>query len=181
VCSSDLAADALALEAPGPDTFPSPLADVDDADWTCYVRRAQVARPDSISPSYRLGAFALTARELTDAGFMSSASKGEYQGRHGVWLGEWAEGRSLEKFLGAPAQQYEAFVELTRKQAQHIIEHFPAALGTEYMGLCATLSGLLAVARKGGRSGLRQWLTSEENRATFPESGALYARFNGLF
>ena len=176
-----VAADALALEAPEPETYASPLADIDDAEWTCYVRRARVARVDSISPSYRLGAFAMSARDLADAGVMTSAYKGVHEGRKGVWLGEWAEGRSVDAFLGSAQQQYEALVELTKLQARYILEHHATALDAEFDGQKATLSGLLAVMRKGGRSGLRQWVTSEEDRAAFPESGALFARFNGLF
>jgi hypothetical protein len=176
-----VAASALALEAPEPEVYESPLEGVDDADWTRYVRRARVAKVDSVSPSYRLGTFALSARELADAGLMSSAYKGEYKGRKGVWLGEWAEGRSLDAFLASAQQQYDAMVELTRIQARYVFEYLEDKLGTDIDGQKVTLSGLLAVARKGGRSGVRQWVGSEEDRAAFPESGALFARFNGLF
>ena len=179
------AAGALALEGPEPETFPSPLAGVDDADWTCYVRRARVARLASISPSYRLGAFALSARELADAGVMSEARKGEWQGRRGVWLGEWADGRSEAAFLASTEQQYAALVALTQLHARAITARHADVIdghGTAQInGQTVTLSGLLAVARKAGLGGLRQWVTSEEDRAAFPESGALFARFNGLF
>jgi hypothetical protein len=176
-----VAADALALEAPEPETYASPLEGIDDAEWTCYVRRARVARVDSISPSYRLGAFALSATELADAGMMTEAYKGVHEGRKGVWLGEWAEGQGLASFLGSAAQQYEALVALTKIQARAILARHRAVLGTSIDGQVVTLSGLLAVARKAKLGGLRQWVTSEEDRAAFPESGALFARFNGLF
>jgi len=179
--AAQVAANALALDAPEPETFVSPLEDVDDADWTCYVRRARVARLDSISPSYRLGTFALSARELADAGLMSEAYKGVHDGRKGVWLGEWSDGCSLAAFLASASQQYDALMKLTQIQARAIMARHRAVLGTQIDGREVTLSGLLAVARKAGLGGLRQWVTSEEDRAAFPESGALFARFNGLF
>jgi len=182
--ATQAAASALALEAPEPETYVSPLAsvaDIDDNDWTCYVRRSRIARLGSISPSYRLGTFALSARELADAGVMTAAFKGEREGRKGVWLGEWAPGRSEAAFLADAAQQYDAFVRLTQLQARAILSRCAAVLGTSIMGQEVTLSGLLAVARKAGLGGLRQWMTSEEDRAAFPESGALFNRFNGLF
>jgi hypothetical protein len=179
--AAHVAANALALEAPEPETLASPLTDVDDADWTCYVRRARVARLDSVSPSYRLGTFALSARELADAGAMLSAYKGEHGGRKGVWLGEWAEGQGQDTFLASAERQYDALIKLTQIQARAIVARHGAVLGTMIDGQVVTLSGLLAVARKAGLGGLRQWVTSEEDRAAFPESGALFARFNGLF
>jgi hypothetical protein len=175
------AASALALEAPEPETYAAPLADVDDADWTCYVRRARIAQLGTVSPSYRLGMFALSARELADAGLMSTSFKGERNGHKGVWLGEWVLGRGEAAFLGDGVQQYDAFVRLTQLQARRILAQHAAVLGTKILGQPVTLSGLLAVARKAGLGGLRQWVTSEEDRAAFPESGALFARFNGLF
>ena len=177
------AAGALALEGPEVETYAAPLPGVDDDTWTCYVRRARVARLASVSPSYRLGAFALSARELADAGVMTEARKGEWQGRRGVWLGEWADGRSQDGFLASAEQQYAALVALTRIHAQAIITRHGTALDghAQINGQTVTLSGLLAVARKAGLGGLKQWVTSEEDRAAFPESGALFARFNGLF
>jgi hypothetical protein len=136
---------------------------------------------DSVSPSYRLGTFALSARELADAGAMLSAYKGEHGGRKGVWLGEWEEGQGQDTFLASAERQYDALIKLTQIQARAIVARHGAVLGTMIDGQVVTLSGLLAVARKAGLGGLRQWVTSEEDRAAFPESGALFARFNGLF
>jgi len=176
-----LAADALAMEQPEAETLTSPLEGVDDEDWTRYVRRARLARPDYISPSYRIGAFAMTAADLGDIGMMCDVHKGEHDGRKGVWLGTWRNGYSLRAFLESPEVQYEALTKLTRYHAEGIHKRHATIIGTVIAGQKVTLSGLLAVARKAKLGGLRQWVTSEEDRKAFPESGALYARFNGLF
>ena len=165
-----------------PETHRSPLAGVDDDAWTIYVRRARLAPLGAASPSLRLGMFALTARDLADAGLMTEAHKGEANGHKGVWLGTWVAGRTRAEFLASPEQQLDALARLTRIQAHKIVElRLDAAVGTEIAGEAATLSGLLGVARKAGLGGLRQWLASDEDRQAFPESGALYQRFNGLF
>ena len=175
------AAGALALEAPEPEVIASPLAGVADDDWSAFVRRARVAQLGSVSPSYRLGAYALSARELTDVGVMVSAHKGDYNGRRGVWLGIWAPGRTQADFLASAAQQYTALADLTQLHAKAILARHRGVIGGKIDEQDVTLSGLLAVARKAGIGGLRQWVSSSEDRAAFPESGALFNRFNGIF
>jgi hypothetical protein len=160
--------------------YPSPLTGVADVPWTVYVRRARVARPSGISPDNRYGCYALSARELADAGWMLDAHKEPCGGRL-CWTGTWGEGRSEEAFLADPSEQYEALAALSRLHARLVTARHPDLLGTKIEGQAATLSGLLAVARRAGLGGLRGWATDAAQRKRFPETTAAYARLNGIF
>lgn len=159
----------------------SPLPGVSDFDWQQFVKRSSIATPSTVSPNYRLGMYELTARELSDIRWMTDAYKGPYQGRV-VWLGTWADGKTLERFLASTDLQYDALVALTKFHARAIeARHGEVLSKREIEGQPATLSGLLAVARKAGLGGLKSWLENEKEREEFPETTARFTRFNGLF
>jgi hypothetical protein len=161
-------------------TYPSPLRDVDTASWTTYVQRSRVARPSAVAPDGRLGCYALTARELADAGWMLDARKALRDGRLG-WTGTWADGRSEAAFLADPAEQYEALTALAKLHGRVLVRHHEDLIGQEIEGQPATLSGLLGVCRRAGLGGLRGWAADAAQRKKFPETTAAYARLNGIF
>lgn len=160
--------------------YPSPLRDVDNADWTSYVQRSRTARPSAVAPDGRLGCYALAMRELADAGWMLDARKQQVDGRS-RWTGTWADGRSETAFLADPAEQYEALAALSKLHARVILGHHDDLIGAELEKQHATLSGLLGVARRAGLGGLRGWATDAAQRKKFPETTAAYARLNGIF
>jgi hypothetical protein len=160
--------------------FVSPLPDVSEEQWTKYVKKSRTHRGNAVSDNFKLGAYQLSARELADAGFMTSAKKVDEEG-HSVWVGEWAPGKSLEEFLSSPAQQYEALVALTKLHAGRIAEKHAEVIGTTIESEKVTLSGLLAVARKAGQGGLASWLKSAKERSSFKDTTERFKQFNGMF
>ena len=160
--------------------YPSPLRDIADAAWTAYVQRSRIARPSASAPDGRLGCYALSPRELADAGWMNDAHKAVRGGRLG-WTGTWADGRSEAAFLADPAEQYEALAALAKLHGRVVVRHHDDLLGQGIEGQPATLSGLLGVCRRAGLGGLRGWATDAAQRKRFPETTAAYARLNGIF
>lgn len=160
--------------------YPSLFKDVADTDWTAYVRRSRVARPSAVAPDGRLGCYALSPRELADAGWMQDAHKTTRDGRL-TWAGTWAPGRSEAAFLADPAEQYEALAALSALHARVVKRQHTDLFGEALEGQPATLSGLLGVCRRAGLGGLRGWATDAAQRKRFPETTAAYARLNGIF
>jgi hypothetical protein len=158
----------------------SPFDGVSNDDWSQYVKRARTARLGSVSRSYRLGCYQVTARELSDVGVMTDAHKGDYQGRT-CWVGQWVSDKAEGEFLASPSKQYDVLVALTRLHGKAIEARYPKAVGQEIEGQRATMSGLLGVARKAGIGGLGKWIADEKDRAAFCETTAQYHRFNGIF
>ena len=156
---------------------------VTDDQWTAYVRRSRVARPNAVSPDNRLGAYALSARELSDIGVMDEAHKSLDADGGGklAWRGEWTEGRCLDEFLRTPAQQYDALESLSKMHAAAILLRHRDAVGATFDGRVATLSGLMGVARRAGMGGFRKWVSDAKNRAAFTETTACFARMNNIF
>jgi len=163
-----------------PVVFQSPLDGVTDEAWTKFVKRSRSARPSTVSAKYQLGMFAMTARDLADAGFMTTAQKQDEDG-HSVWMGEWAPGKSLDEFIASPQQQYDAFMALTKLHATVIGKQKVSIIGEEIEGQKATLSGLLAVAKKAGLGGLASWVKSAKERSTFKDTTERYQQLNGIF
>ena len=161
--------------------YQSPLSAASDDQWTTYVRRSRVARPTAVTPDNRMGAYGLTARELSDIGWMDEAHKSVGVDGKLAWRGTWADGKSLALFLRLPAQQYDALEELSKLHAAAIVARHPQAVGMDFDARTATLSGLMGVARRAGMGGLRKWVSDAKNRAAFPETTASFARLNGIF
>ena len=166
----------IAVEA----VYPSLFKNVADTEWTSYVRRSRIARPSAVAPDGRLGCYALSPRELADAGWMLDAHKAQRDGRLS-WEGTWAPGRSEAVFLADPSEQYEALVALSTLHARVIKRQHTEVFGEALEGQPATLSGLLGVCRRAGLGGLRGWATDTAQRKRFPETTAAYARLNGIF
>lgn len=162
-------------------SYTSPIRQATNDQWTTFVKRSRVARPSSVSPDNRLGAYALTARELSDVGVMDEAHKSLGDDGKLAWRGTWAEGRCLEDFLKTPAQQYDALEALTKLHAAAILARHAREIGATFDGRVATMSGLLGVARRAGLGGFRKWVSDDKNRAAFPETTACFARMNGIF
>ena len=156
---------------------------VSDDQWTTYVRRSRVARPGAVSPDNRMGAYGLTARELSDIGVMDEAHKSLDADGGGklAWRGEWAEGRCLDEFLRTPAQQYDALEALSKMHAAAILLRHRDSIGATFDGIPASLSGLMGVARRAGMGGFRKWVSDAKNRAAFPDTTACFARMNNIF
>ena len=160
--------------------FISPLSEANEEEWTKYVKLSRTHRGNAVSDNFRLGAYQLSARDLADAGFMTTAKKVEEEG-HAVWVGEWAEEHSLEDFLKSPSEQYDALVALTKLHAGIIAEKHQDVIGTTIENEKVTLSGLLAVARKAGRGGLASWLKSAKERSSFRDTTERFKKLNGIF
>lgn len=160
--------------------FMSPLENVSEEQWTKFVKKSRTHRTNSVSDNYRLGAYQFSARDLADAGYMTAAQKVEEEG-HAVWVGEWADGRSLEDFLKSPTQQYEALVGLTKLHAGVVAKKHQKVIGSTIENQTVTLSGLLGVARKAGIGGLASWIKSAKERSVFRDTTERYEKLNGIF
>lgn len=173
-------ADAAGTQLEVEPLWPSPLPGVGDELWSRYVRRSRVARPSAVSPDNRYGCFALSARELADAGWLLDARKEQVGGRL-CWTGTWAPDRDELRFLRSADEQHEALATLARLHARVVEERHRGLVGQVVEGQPATLSGLLGVCRRAGLGGLRGWATDAAQRRKFPETTAAYARLNGIF
>ena len=56
-----------------------------------------------------------------------------------------------------------------------------AVIGQKIEDQDATLSGLLAVAKKAGLGGLASWVKSAKERSTFKDTTESYQQLNGIF
>lgn len=79
------------------------------------------------------------------------------------------------------AEEYAAFVCVTRGLIGMVASRFGTVIGTEIEQQTATLSGLLAVARCAGLGGLATWVADATERAKFGRTTQAYKRATGIF
>jgi hypothetical protein len=175
---------ASAAEAPArrtPSRAHSPLKGVTDEQWKAYLRAlASPAHADKVSGRLALGAFFFTYPRLGDLGYVRNVRKATLNGRQ-VWTGDFVPPLTVERFLQDPGLQLEAMGKSAQDYLPKVRVLFGKALGQEYEGAQATLSGLLAVAHRGGLKGLQSWLRNPKDRVMFPNTTAAYRAANGIF
>lgn len=159
----------------------SPLPGVTDEQWKAYLRAlATPAHVDKVSPRLALGAFLFTYPRLGDLGYVKNVRRATLNGRP-VWTGDFAPPLTLERFLAEPTLQVEAMGKSTRDYLPKVRVLFGKYLGQELEGRKATLSGLLAVAHRGGLKGLAGWVKNARDRQVYPNTTAAYLAANGIF
>ena len=161
--------------------IPSPFPNVPHDAWTKFVMIMGRAKSGTVSPKGHLGIFQMGMRRFADLGLAKNVRKGERNGEQGVWLGIWNAPLSEAKFLGSPELQYKVFTRSMQSYKNEIAEKFGNAIGQEFEGKPATLSGLLAVAHHAGTPGLAKWLTGTPPRDKFPQTTAAYKAATGIF
>jgi len=162
-----------------PSRLESRLEGVSDDAWSEYVSYSKQGRLTTISPGYHLGYFLLGMESLQDLGYAINVKRQDYKGRL-VKKGEWAGPYSLEGFLSDPMLQYEAFARKTKNDANYILKRHSDKIGMEFEGKQATLSGLVAVAKQAGLSGMEKWMT-ETSEKRKPNTTKAYLLANGIF
>lgn len=152
----------------------SPLPGVDIGPWEEFVLVMASSPKNHISPRYRLGAFQMDARRLSDVGFMREPRKGIYDGTNGVWLGEFSAPLTERRFLESMPLQYAAFVRSMQTAAPKV----SGCVGKVVDGVRCSLSGLLSVSHAAGENGLSSWVDGERR---FPNTTETFRRANSIF
>lgn len=170
----------------------SPFVGVSNAQWSRFVKALSVKDPTTVSPTFHLGSFMVGMRRLQDLGYVTGVEKVEWRGLDGkgtprkVWRGKWKAPLTLAKFLGDISVQYKVFKESTIDHQRDVLKSYKKYLkkkvklpdGSEAI---ITLSGLLALAKAAGITGMGRWLTQPTDRAKFPNTTRLFMKANGLF
>jgi hypothetical protein len=150
-----------------------------DEYWTLYVKSVQTGGQTTITPTYNLGLFGLGMRILEDFGYAKNVKKVNYNGKL-VWKGEFAGPYSLEKFLADATLQYEVFLKMTHSHFNYITKKHRGIMYFNQIlinGKQITYSGLLAVAKFAGLSGMDKWITGDRKEATtraFEKSNSIF-------
>lgn len=162
----------------------SPLKGVTDEQWKAYLRAlATPSHSGKVSAKLALGAFLFTYPRLADLGLVRNVRRATLNGRP-VWTGDFVAPLTLERFLDSPTLQLEAMAKSAVDYAPKVRVLFDKYLGARFVGATnqpATLSGLLAIAHRGGLKGLASWVKNEGDRAKFPNTTAAYNAANGIF
>ena len=132
----------------------SPLAGVSDRQWGAWLEANEQPSEVASRHAERSPLYGLRERELDDVNIERPASE---------------------------AEEYTAFVCVTRSLLRSVAERFGTIIGTEIEGQTATLSGLLAVARCAGLGGLATWVNDAGERSKFGRTTQAYKRATGLF
>lgn len=150
-----------------------------DEYWTLYVKSVQTGGQTTITPTYNLGLFGLGMRILEDFGYAKNVKKVNYNGKL-VWKGDFAGPYSLESFLADANLQYEVFLKMTANHFNYISKKHKGIMYFNQIlvnGKQITYSGLLAVAKFAGLSGMDKWITGDRKEATtkaFEKSNAIF-------
>lgn len=148
--------------------------------WTRYVQSVKTGGLGTITPNFNLGVFGLNMRTLEDFGYAKNVRKTNYNGRQ-VWRGDFiGAADSLEKFLSDGTVQYEVFLKMTNRHYAYITSKKNLVLyddSKQIEGVTPTYSGLLAVAKFAGLSGLDKWLAGDRKPATTEA----FKKSNGIF
>ena len=154
-----------------------PLPGIPIAKWERFVTVMAVAPRSRVTPRYRLGTFGLDARRLADVGFMVAPRKAVVGGEAGVWIGEWKQPLTTERFLGSMPAQYAAF----KRSMAKMIPKVSGFVGTDVDGAKCSLSGLLGVGHLAGEEGVKNWVADPEARKRFKATTANFIKTNGMF
>jgi hypothetical protein len=155
----------------------SPVDGVPLLKWERFVAVMAASPRQRITPRYRLGTFGMDARRLSDVGFMVAPRKAVVGGETGVWIGEWKQPLTTEKFLGSMPAQYVAF----KRSMSRMIPKVSGFVGSDVDGTKCSLSGLLGVGHLAGEAGVKSWVESPVIRKRFKSTTAKFASTNGIF
>lgn len=148
--------------------------------WTRYVQSVKTGGLSTITPNFNLGVFGLNMRTLEDFGYARNVKKVNVAGRQ-VWKGDFVGvADSLEKFLADGTVQYEVFLKMSNRHYNYIKKKYEAILYDDTKaleGAAPTYSGLMAVAKFAGLSGMDKWITGDRKAATT----AAYKKSNNIF
>lgn len=168
-------------EHSGADTEPRPLLseidDVDDEQWTAFVRAMITAPLEAVSESNALGMFEMMPRRLGDFGLVDNLQRTKSRpnpetGRQRtIWVGKFVAPMTSRAFLRSPRAQYQVFCQSMRDYAARI------ASGEIEPCDGLSLSGTLAVLHCCGPRGCETWASKER----FPATEELVERADGLF
>lgn len=159
------------------ETIRSPWADVTDDQWARMVKCLVAAPVDHVSAKGALGMFLYDPRRLETLGLMTGVAR-DAAGR---WAGEFTPPMTAARWLGSPRIQARTLARDMTRLRNRIEAQYADAIGRDFMGRRATLSGLLAVAHATGPDRLGKWIASDSDRERFPNTTILYLRATGIF
>lgn len=168
--------------APKPDAdLPVPLPGLTRKQWLAFLRAAVSGRPDTVSPSFRLGTFGLSVRRLCDLGAMQNP-KLMFFGNppQQVWDAQWKEPRSLRDFQRRPMIQYDLFVRSVKDYADNgqVRDNVNRTVDGELL----TFSGVLMLAQRAGLAGMEHWIHDPKVRSRFADNTTAFVkRANRIF
>lgn len=164
----------------------SPIQELSDEEWRKFVDWASRGQQRTITPNYNLGTYLINSRQLSDYGYMRGVRKLKWQGKE-VYQGTWVSPHSLESYLSSPSLQYEVFVKILKDHSRAILTRYRHVLGKMldsegevWAKKHVTLTGLLAVAKVAGITGLTKWVNSADDRAKFTATTSAYIEANGI-
>lgn len=148
--------------------------------WTRYVQAVKTGGMATVTPNFNLGFFGLNMRTLEDFGYARNVKKMDFKGRQ-VWRGEFVgKNATLDQFLADGPTQYEVFLKMTERHYNYIKQKYASLLyddTKQIEGQTPTYSGLLAVAKFAGLSGLDKWIKGDRKQATTD----MYKKINNIF
>jgi hypothetical protein len=160
-------------------TYRSPIPEATDQQWARFVRLMQAGDVAAVTPSGQVGIFQTRLKRLQDLGLARDVRRVSADGS-ARWTATFRPPLTLARLLADPLLQYRIFVASMRRYRSDILGAHRAAIGTEFEGKPATLSGLLAVAHHAGPA-LGSWLASADDRRRFAKTTAAYGRTTGVF
>lgn len=179
VSLSYLLVGALLPKAGSAPTDTIPLNSLTRKQWHDFARLVYNGKPDTVTTTFRLGAFEMTVRRLCDLGVMSNPRVTRFRNRQ-VWDADWMPPHNLKGFQDNPTLQYELFTESIRQYGEHA--DLLARVGTRVDNCEITLSGALMVAHRAGLPGLLSWSSKPDDRKKFLDNTTQhFQRANGLF
>jgi len=147
--------------------------------WLEFLKVSICGKPQTITPSFRLGTFGLTVRRLCDLGAMKDPRVIQYHGRQ-VWDADWHDPKNLRAFQASAMLQYSLFV--TSLKGYFVAPEVTKAVGQEVDGAKVTLSGALMLAHRAGLPGMVSWLSDQDVRGKFSDNTtAFFTKANGIF
>jgi hypothetical protein len=162
--------------------YKSPFPDVSAEQWTKFANLSRAANPHSVTKDFHIGLFQFGARRLCDLKVMKNCRQENYQGKK-VWTADWIPPWNLKKFLADTAYQYQLFANSNFDYGKKIAitPVLASMVGKEIDGKKVSFSGLLAVTRRAGFTGMQSWLKLSKDRRKFSTTTADFNKLNGIF
>ena len=166
--------------------YASPIHEATDPQWSVFLEGIAGGTPGERNQDGTLGKWRIDRRQLRDLDLMNADMTAWKTADGSDRSTTAAPGESLEEldaaFLADEGAQYVVLAQVIARHYDHVIaDEARTWLGREIDGKTVTLSGLLALARKAGLSGMRKWLGSEADRAKVTRTTAVFDRCNGIF
>ncbi len=159
---------------------PIPVAQAAWDRWTAAWKQADA---DAVTTDGRRGVFLIGLPTLVDQGYMRNLRKVS-----GKPTADWVPPYSQKVFAENLRLQYEIFAEQAKRHRDAVLskcapwlsEASPKTIPlADGRALPVTLSGLMAVSRQAGLSGLDKWLHEPSTRKG--NTTELFAKFTGIF